>query len=102
MKHLKTLLSLLFLTSLITACSSTTSTRVTSPNGYQLQTLVAGGPLHGAKGITFGPDGYLYVCSVYAQTIYRVDVSTGEVTVAVGAPHGESDDVAFAPDGTMV
>ncbi len=99
MKHLIYLLPLLILTSLITACSGT---RATSTNGYQLQTLVAGGPLHGAKGITFGPDGYLYVCSVYAQTIYRVDVSTGEVTVAVGAPHGESDDVAFAPDGTMV
>jgi sugar lactone lactonase YvrE len=68
---------------------------------YRVETLVPGGPMHGAKGITFGPDGMLYVCSVYSQSIYRVNVETGEVTIAVGAPDGESDDVAFAPDGTM-
>jgi len=68
---------------------------------YRVEILVPGGPMHGAKGITFGPDGMLYVCSVYSQSIYRVNVETGEVTVAVGAPDGESDDVAFAPDGTM-
>jgi sugar lactone lactonase YvrE len=78
---------------LLTACASN--------DGYRLETLVPGGPLHGAKGISFGPDGGLYVCSVYAQTVYRVDVDTGEVTVAVGPPYGTSDDVAFAPDGTM-
>ncbi|MGI9308902.1 MAG: hypothetical protein ACR2P6_06555 [Gammaproteobacteria bacterium] len=68
---------------------------------YSVETLVSGGPMHGAKGITFGPDDDLYVCSVYAQSIYRVNVSTGAVSVAVGPPYGESDDVAFAPDGTM-
>jgi rhodanese-related sulfurtransferase/sugar lactone lactonase YvrE len=68
---------------------------------YRVETLVGGGPLHGAKGIAFGPDGFLYVCSVYAQSIFRVNVDTGEVTTAVPAPDGESDDVAFAPDGTM-
>lgn len=70
--------------------------------GYQVETLVSGGPMHGAKGITFGPDGHLYVCSVYAQRIYRVDISTGAVEIAVDAPYGESDDVAFSPTGTMV
>jgi len=87
------------------ACSniSPTAEEVASSDraNYRVETLVAGGPMHGAKGITFGPDGMLYVCSVYSQSIYRVNVETGEVTVAVGAPDGESDDVAFAPDGTM-
>ena len=58
--------------------------------------------MHGAKGTTFGPDGMLYVGSVFSQTIYRIDVDTGEVTTAVGPPHGEADDIAFGPDGTMV
>ncbi|MDP6436013.1 MAG: PQQ-binding-like beta-propeller repeat protein [Gammaproteobacteria bacterium] len=89
---------LLLVAALSVAC--TTAPRNTDP--YRVETLVSGGPLHGAKGIRFGPDGGLYVCSVYAQTVYRVDVDTGEVTVAVGPPHGTSDDVAFAPDGTMV
>ena len=69
---------------------------------YDVEILVPGGPLHSPNGITFGPDGRLYVGSVAAQTIYRVDVSTGAVEVVVPAPDGEADDIAFAPDGTMV
>ncbi|MEC9376083.1 MAG: hypothetical protein VYA80_06895 [Pseudomonadota bacterium] len=83
-------------------CSNITAIRSENqPSTYQIDTLVSGGPLHAIKGISFGPDGYLYVTSVYAESIYRVDVKTGEVKVAVGPPHGESDDVAFAPEGTM-
>ena len=93
---------LMALASLAAACAGGMGSRAPSPTAdYRVETLVPGGPLHGAKGITFGPDGYLYVCSVYAQSVYRVDVTTGKVTVAVGPPHGESDDVAFSPDGTM-
>lgn len=92
------LLPALIVTAAIGACTTVGE----SSDPYRVDTLVSGGPLHGAKGIRFGPDGALYVCSVYAQTVYRVDVDTGEVTVAVGPPHGTSDDVAFAPDGTMV
>ena len=69
---------------------------------YRVETLVAGGPLRAPNGITFGPDGRLYVGSVAAQTIYRVDVATGAVDVVVPAPAGEADDIAFAPNGTMV
>ncbi len=69
---------------------------------YRVETLVAGGPLRAPNGITFGPDGRLYVGSVAAQSIYRVDVATGAVDVVVPAPAGEADDIAFAPDGTMV
>ena len=73
-----------------------------SHTNYRVETLVPGGPLHGPNGITFGPDGRLYVASVSAQTIHRVDVATGAVEVVVPAPDGEADDIAFAPDGTMV
>jgi sugar lactone lactonase YvrE len=87
------------------ACTTGTTNLASDPisgnTAYRVETLVTGGPMHGAKGIAFGPDGYLYVCSVYAQSIYRVNVNTGEVTTEVPAPDGESDDVAFAPDGTM-
>jgi sugar lactone lactonase YvrE len=78
-----------------------TTSSGSGPAAYRTETFVQGGPLHGAKGITFGPDGDLYVCSVYGQSVYRVNVSSGQVTLAVGPPYGESDDVAFAPDGTM-
>jgi sugar lactone lactonase YvrE len=67
-----------------------------------LQTLVPGSALHAPNGISFGPDGYLYAGSVGAQTLFRIDVSDGSVEVVVPAPAGEADDVAFAPDGTLV
>jgi sugar lactone lactonase YvrE len=85
---------------LLTGCADNPPAPTDTP-GYTLETLVPGSPLHGAKGIRFGPDGDLYVCSVVAQSVFRVDVTTGAVSTAVGPPHGESDDVAFAPDGTM-
>ena len=69
--------------------------------GYQVETLVSAIPMHGGKGITFSLGGHLYMCSVYAQKIYRVDISTRAVEIAIAAPHGEYDDVAFSPAGTM-
>ncbi len=86
---------------LMVACSEDVD-EVVGETGYRVETLVAGGPMHGAKGMTLGPDGMLYVGSVFSQSIYRIDVTTGKVTIAVGAPDGEADDVAFGPDGTMV
>jgi sugar lactone lactonase YvrE len=69
---------------------------------FRVETLVPGGPLHGANGITWGPDDMLYVGSVSSQSVYRVDPDTGGVEIVVPAPSGEADDIAFAPDGTMV
>lgn len=92
------------LAALCTACTPGTDEGNGEYNraSYRVETLVPGGPLHGANGITFGPDGMLYVGSVSSQTVYRVDVTTGEVEILVPAPDGEADDIAFAPDGTMV
>jgi sugar lactone lactonase YvrE len=84
------------LTALIVACSGG------NDPAYRIETLVPGSALHSPNGITFGPDGGLYAGSVSAQTIYRIDVATGEVETIVPAPAGEADDIAFAPDGSMV
>ena len=90
---------------LAVACSgsrvSSTSAQPAAGAAYRVEILVSGGPLHGAKGASFGPDGLLYVCSGQAQSIYSVNVVTGDVTTAVPAPDGECDDLAFAPDGTL-
>ncbi len=87
---------------LVTGLALTTACADRSDAPYAVETLVTGGPLHSPNGITFGPDGMLYVGSVAAQTIHRVDVSTGAVELVVPAPDGEADDIAFAPDGTLV
>ncbi len=95
---------LVLLAGLIAACvqDNEQAGDVRSGTGYRVETLVPGGPLHGINGITFGPDGWLYAGSVAGQTIYRVDVASGVVEVVVPPPAGEADDIAFAPDGTMV
>ena len=91
------------LATIVAMTAALTSACADRNNGtYRVETLVAGGPLRAPNGITFGPDGRLYVGSVAAQTIYRVDVATAAVEVVVPAPAGEADDIAFAPDGTMV
>ena len=103
--RMKRLVAFTAVIALVAACENDTANKepsLRSGDGrYRVETLVPGGPMHGAKGITFGPDGMLYVGSVMSQSIYRVDVATGEVETVVGAPDGDADDVAFAPDGRM-
>ena len=71
-------------------------------SAWRAEMLVPGSVLHSPNGITFGPDDQLYAGSVGAQTVYRIDVSTGDAEVVVPPPAGEADDVAFSPDGTLV
>jgi len=56
---------------------------------------------HGINGLNFGPDGALYAASLIGPGIYRIDLARGTLTEVVGAPLGEADDVAVAPDGTL-
>jgi streptogramin lyase len=56
---------------------------------------------HGINGLNFGPDGALYAASLIGPGIYRIDVAHGTLAQVVGAPQGEADDVAIAPDGTL-
>lgn len=56
---------------------------------------------HGINGLDFGPDGALYAASLIGPGIYRIDLTRGTLAEVVGAPFGEADDVAVAPDGTL-
>jgi sugar lactone lactonase YvrE len=69
--------------------------------GYTVDLLVPGSPFNGVHGLRFDRDGAIYVGSLAKQSIYRVDPASGAVSLAVGPPYGEADDVAFAPDGTL-
>lgn len=64
--------------------------------------LVPPAVMHAVEGIAFGNDGLLYGTSVHGQSVYRIDPRSGLVTVAIGAPAGEADDVAIGPPGTPV
>ena len=70
--------------------------------GYTLDVLIEGSGLHSANGVTFGPDGRLYVASAFGESVFAVDVTTGEVETVVGPFSGESDDLVFTPRGDMI
>ncbi|MEV0642394.1 hypothetical protein AB0I77_47300 [Streptomyces sp. NPDC050619] len=59
--------------------------------------------LWGANGVTFGPDGRLYVAQFLAGQISAVDPGSGDVEVVVplDSPVQAPDDLAFGADGSM-
>ena len=68
--------------------------------GVTIDVLVPGALMHAIEGINFDLDGTLLGTSIHGQSVYRIDLGSGRVSVAVGPPHGESDDVAVGPAGT--
>ena len=68
---------------------------------YNQQFLVPGSWFHGVHGLAFNKDDQLFAGSVIGQTIYRVQVDSGEVDRVIDPPIGMADDIAFADDGTM-
>lgn len=59
--------------------------------------------LWGSNGVTFGPDGRLYVAQFLAGQISAVDIASGEVEVVVplDSPVQAPDDLAFGTDGSL-
>lgn len=75
---------------------------VAPPKSFVTQILVPGSHFHGVHGLAFDKDDQLFVGSVVGQSIYRLNVDSGEVDVVVEPDKGGmADDIAFAPDGTM-
>src|SRR6266851_6210089 len=68
---------------------------------YNQQILVPGSWFHGVHGLAFNKDDQLFAGSVIGQSIYRVQVDSGEVDRFIGEPNGMADDIAFPDDGTM-
>src|SRR6266851_1707063 len=68
---------------------------------YNQQFLVPGSWFHGVHGLAFNKDDQLFAGSVVGQTVYRVQVDSGEVDRVIDPPTGMADDIAFADDGTM-
>ena len=93
--------SLLLVAALIGACTTATVTEP-EPSASKLETLVPGSAMHGVHGLAFDADDNLFGASLTGYSVYRIDTQSGEVTVAVEPPLGNSDDVAVGPDGTLV
>lgn len=92
------LISALLVLPLLSGCTAAPQAEL-SP---RVEVLVPGTPMNGIQGLAWGPDDMLYAAALTPQTIHRVDPHTGAVELLIGAPDGESDDVAVGADGTLV
>jgi sugar lactone lactonase YvrE len=72
-----------------------------SAQTYEVTKLVPGSAFHGVHGLGIDKSGRLFAGSVAGAALYEVDRSNGTAKIAVAAPEGMADDIAFAPDGTM-
>src|SRR5436309_15571245 len=72
-----------------------------SAQGYDVTVLVPGSAFHGVHGLGVDKTGQLFAGSVAGAALYQVDRNNGTAKIAIGAPEGMADDIAFAPDGTM-
>jgi sugar lactone lactonase YvrE len=68
---------------------------------YEVTKLVPGSAFHGVHGLGIDKAGRLFAGSVAGAATYEVDRNNGTAKVAIPAPEGMADDIAFAPDGTM-
>jgi sugar lactone lactonase YvrE len=72
-----------------------------SAENWEVTKLVPGSAFHGVHGLAIDKAGHLFAGSVAGAALYEVDIAGGSAKVAIPAPVGMADDIAFAPDGTM-
>jgi sugar lactone lactonase YvrE len=79
------------------------SASATAAAGYEVVELVRGAALHLAGGAYVGPDGRLYVASLFGGEVVVLDVDGGEIVGRLGPDDGVlgPDDLAFGPDGSL-
>ncbi|MGB5314864.1 MAG: hypothetical protein WBN56_02600 [Robiginitalea sp.] len=66
-----------------------------------LKTVVKGATLRGANGVDIGPDGNLYIASVYGQEIVVMDKNNGRIIDRITEGVQSPDDLVFGPDGSL-
>lgn len=65
------------------------------------ETLVAPSAFKGVHGLAVDQQGRLLAGSVVGNSIYQVDIDSGEVTTFIGPDEGQADDIAIGPKGEM-
>ncbi|MEH6565447.1 MAG: hypothetical protein V7756_09015 [Halopseudomonas sp.] len=65
------------------------------------EALVAPSAFKGVHGLAVDQQGRLLAGSVVGNSIYQVDIDSGEVTTFIGPDQGQADDIAIGPRGEM-
>lgn len=70
---------------------------------WSVRTLVHGAKIQSTNGIAVGPDGHLYIATVFGREIAIVDRHSGIVLDRLGPDEGVDtpDDLTFGPDGSL-
>ena len=73
------------------------------PPKVAVQAIGESASFRGINGISFGPDGDLYLSSVVTPAVARIDPESGEILDNWGPADGPKspDDLAFGPDGSV-
>jgi len=74
-----------------------------APEAPLVEQIATGASIAGANGLHFGPDGLLYVASVFGSEIVVIDPETGAIRKRLGQAEGVygPDDIAFTADGSF-
>jgi sugar lactone lactonase YvrE len=80
-----------------------TAAATTVGSGWSLETVTPPSRLGGSNGMTFGPDGRLYVTQVFASQVTAIDIDTGahDLFSPLGGGIVGPDDAIFGADGTF-
>ncbi|MBA6418843.1 DUF6923 family protein [Pseudomonas sp. 5Ae-yellow] len=65
------------------------------------EALVAPSSFKGVHGLAVDKQGRLLAGSVVGNSIYQVDIDSGETSVFIGPDQGQADDIAIGPKGEM-
>ena len=63
--------------------------------------IVAPSPFKGVHGLAIDKQGRLLAGSVVGNSIYQVDIDSGEVSTLIDPDDGQADDIAIGPNGEM-
>jgi len=65
--------------------------------------FIQGAKIDGTNGLRIGPDGNLYIASVFGHEIVVMDPKKGYILDRIGPDHGVEcpDDLVFGPDGSI-
>ncbi|MBB4373163.1 sugar lactone lactonase YvrE [Bradyrhizobium sp. cir1] len=87
------------------ACAALIAAAFSNPSAsaenWEVTRLVPSSAFHGVHGLGIDQEGHLFAGSVAGAALYEVDIAGATAKVAIPAPVGMADDIAFAPDGTM-